>query len=529
MKSLSYLLFTSLSLALILAAPLGPCSDGRATYTETYPASGGQCRLPIPAPTGTGPNVVYRSSINQALYDQGSACGSCFEVTGSLGVITVVIIDQCQANVPACAGDRANFVIEKAGYNQIVNTTSSFTSDIIYDAGFRLVTCPYADGTSVNAFVPSGTQPSYFQVSFFYSRYPISAVAIKTTQMKQFEPLTRVSSSALWQWNQQSGGSLLQFPVQFSIVSNETNQVLFYTVQNPWSYTSDNTIAFTGAQFTDVVNSNSTCPQAVPPSLIYNNGVVGYGWNAQKASYGTEYVNLTYPGSKFEGVTYAVQAGMYKFTGFQVSRTGGFNALYYQNLTFSVYSDRDTAVNLLVYLTANSGSLSSAGQTVSITSTPQTFTLNVSTLADGNDVITAVAFQINDNIENIIQVFFSNLTWGLNAVNPQTEIPPVADTGKPVLNTTSTSGSTGGTTPPIVIYTTSGFSFSDSEAPSVSTSATTGSNTNSPTSGTPSTSSPSTSSPSTSSSRTTAGSSSSAISMFIPSVVVVFVALLSLF
>eukprot|EP01111_Echinosteliopsis_oligospora_P005077 TRINITY_DN1825_c0_g1_i1.p1 TRINITY_DN1825_c0_g1~~TRINITY_DN1825_c0_g1_i1.p1 ORF type:complete len:506 (-),score=101.74 TRINITY_DN1825_c0_g1_i1:56-1573(-) len=453
-----YLLLSVISIA--FAGPLGDCLNGRAVPLGTFPSSGGQCGIPYPAPSSTNP--VYRASINEAAYESGAACGSCYELTGPTGVITVVIADKCAATANRCGGDRVNFVVEQAGFNVITN--SSVETDVIYDLGYRLVTCPYSDDTSIAASKGAGSTDTFFQVAFYNSRYPIDAVAILANGMKKFEQLTRNDGFGTWRWNQQSGGAKIVFPVQFSLVSDETNQVLFYTVYNAWS--ADSTvITFSGSQFADVVDSNTTCPQAIPPALLYNDGQVGYGWDGQSGNYKNQYVNLTYPGSAFTEVTYVVQAGMYSYSGVQFTRLGGFNALYYSNLTFSIYSDQSSSVNMLVYLTGNE-SLASSGQTVAITNTPQTFTLNVSSLAAGQQVIYAVAFQVNQEVAGPIQVFYSNLSWGINAENPQTEIPPVADSGTPVLNTSTSSGSTTGGKTPIIVYTTSGFSFSDSEAPS---------------------------------------------------------------
>lgn len=95
-----------------------------------------------------------------------------------------MVTDMCSKDAPKCGGDKDNFGIENTGYFQIANSTT----DIIYDLGYRRVSC---DVPNIRLAIGSDSNNYYFSVVVYNYRVGLTGVGVKGAGWNGFEPLTR--------------------------------------------------------------------------------------------------------------------------------------------------------------------------------------------------------------------------------------------------------------------------------------------------------------------------------------------------
>jgi len=394
---------------------LGPCEGGRGVPVIPT-TSNGACGFPdLPG--------VATCNVNQAFFDGGSKCGECYEVTGPLGVTTVMITDMCSSAAPKCGGDKDNFGIADSAYYQIANSTT----DIIYDLGYRLVTCAVTGNVLLS--VGSDANSYYFSLVVYNSRVAVAAVGLKCSGWSAFQPLTRGTDSGMWSWNKASNS--FQLPVTISIVGT-TGQVLQFETN---TLTSDSTLDF-GSQFTDVAPGIGTCPLAEPPVYIYQDSLT-YGWSTT-FSFDDASINLNYTSDAVSAS--AIFVDLYGYGGLQFTRDGGFDPEYFTTLQFDARSNGQATLRIYLGQLA-SGAVGGVTLQNSISTQWQTFNISLANLVPSL-VEYDIVFQ---NFQgNEAQYWFDNIMFGLAPVSPLANITYSTPT-TPNGNTTSSGVSTNGT------------------------------------------------------------------------------------
>lgn len=108
---------------------MGSCTNGRITYYTGI--NGGACSF------GTIPPPYRIAALDQAFYNNGAQCGSCFLLIGPIGSTTVMVTDECPATSTWCSGDMDHFDLSTTAFDAIA--VQSTGVDLIT---FELISCP---------------------------------------------------------------------------------------------------------------------------------------------------------------------------------------------------------------------------------------------------------------------------------------------------------------------------------------------------------------------------------------------------
>lgn len=133
---------------------------GSATYYNY--AGGGYCSFPVPeAP-------IYSVAMSAALYDTAATCGTCLEITGSLGSVVASVEDQC----PSCASNSLD--LSEEAFSQIEDVLVGTAS-----IQWKYIACPVMGNIAL--YISNGSNPYYIQVQVRNHRYPVKSVEFKDT------------------------------------------------------------------------------------------------------------------------------------------------------------------------------------------------------------------------------------------------------------------------------------------------------------------------------------------------------------
>lgn len=420
-------IFVQLALA---SNPISNCGASRAV-PFTMPASGGACGIPLIG--------IPVANSDETFFSGGAKCGACIEVTGPSGTTVVQIVDKCDkgTGTNTCTGDVTQFGLdEQNAYNKIIDNRD--LTNIIYDLGYREVTCPVTGNLKIKV---SDASDTYFKLDIWNFRAAIHDVRLKSEGSSVYDQLTRQGTSGVWQWNKRNNN--IRFPVTLYVVGS-TDELITTTFQSKFPSGE----ADFGKQFTQVVASNGLCPMASSPAAVYIDSV-GYGWNNDN-SFKAQLVNKADTTNPYAG-TNAIHTQLWFTGGLLFTRLGGFNPLYFSYLTFAARASNNA--ELKIYLGDGTGPLST---TRTITQQWTVYNISVTELTTA-EVETALVF-LNLNNGDVMDFWFDSITWELAAKKPGDDITPVTTGGYDFVDSTT------GTV--VIVDTTSdtttGFSFGDS-------------------------------------------------------------------
>jgi len=388
--------------------PLGPCEGGRGV--PIIPTSSGACGY------ATQVSGQQLANVNQAFYNNGAQCGSCYEVTGPLGTTTVMVADMCPSTAPKCGGDKVNFGINETAFFAIADQT---TTDIIYDLGYRQVACDVSGNVQMN--VGQDSNAYYFSAVFWNTRVGVSAVGVKASGWTSYQDLTRSSGSARWTWNQATG--TLKFPITIAIAS-ESNEVLSNQMA---SWTPGQTLDF-GSQFANPSPSTGTCPMAEAPLYIFQDAVT-YGWST---TYSFQYASIANDTSNpYDGAD-SLLANLYAWGGLQFTRDGGFDPAYFSSIQFAAKASQQASLRVYVGVLAQG---QEGGVTLSnaISTQWNAFNISMADLQAGN-VQYDIVFQNYQG--NQISFWFDDIHFIESPYPPQSPNITYGNGTSPLLSTT---------------------------------------------------------------------------------------------
>ncbi len=138
----------------IQASVFSQCNDdiksGEATfYGGIAGSSGGNCSLPVVA------DDFMHCALNNTDYQNSNACGSCLEVTGSLGKTIVKVVDRC----PECKPGDVDLTQE--AFSKIANPI-----DGRVPITWKFVPCPLTTGQTIKINFKSGSSKYWTAIQF---------------------------------------------------------------------------------------------------------------------------------------------------------------------------------------------------------------------------------------------------------------------------------------------------------------------------------------------------------------------------
>lgn len=152
--------------------PLGDFRDGIATY---YDATGaGNCSFPA------SPGDLLVAAMNTPEWNNSAVCGSCAEVMGPNGSVTVRIVDRC----PECAAGHLD--LSQQAFARIAPIASGRVN-----TRWRFVSCDVRGAISLHW--KDGTNPYWAAIQVRDHRLAVSAVAIRASSGGMFRVLGRES------------------------------------------------------------------------------------------------------------------------------------------------------------------------------------------------------------------------------------------------------------------------------------------------------------------------------------------------
>lgn len=403
-------------LALVYSAhgvhPLSGCSAGRAV-PNAQELNGGTCGYGD-WNSPTGPGSVFVAAVNEGFFKGGARCGECFELVGPTGSVVVTITDYCPSSSPKCGGDAVNFVLSTDAFNAIATNST----DIIYDLGFRQVSCS-VDG-DVGISFGQGSNQYYFSLLPYNARIAVSLIQVQGQGWSNWQSLVRQTDSSVWSWNKATNA--LTFPLSIQLTS-ENGQTITQTVQ---SIVSGADVSM-GAQFDDVPAASEDCTMTPATPVIFESPAdVGYGWDD---SFSFKLISI----DTASGPLHAQYGG---YGGVQFVRDGGFETSFWSNLTFTVKASSEGYSDLRVYLSNN---FENAVQVGPIGTSYQNITVS---LASMNALPVEGSIVIQNNNPNEIELWFELVVLIRNETVPTDPAPLPSTTGITFTATSSAGGST---------------------------------------------------------------------------------------
>ncbi|EAL60926.1 expansin-like protein [Dictyostelium discoideum AX4] len=250
---------------------LSNCGQARAEPTFKQSENGGQCQLPPPS--------IGTAALSLSAFNGGARCGQCYELTGPLGKTVVMVTDGCNSGEACTQKDLFNFIISNKDFDKIGNSSSYVN---IYSLGYQEVSCGFLGNIKIKFGGSLGHNGKvdysyYFTVSFSNFNIGIKQVQILGTGMVSYMKLKR--SLGGFTWNQESGGSKLQFPATL-VLTGVDGQIISYKFRQPPA----NIAIDMKKQFIPQVgllsskfNQSEICGMGNVPEYIYEDSLT-FGW-----------------------------------------------------------------------------------------------------------------------------------------------------------------------------------------------------------------------------------------------------------
>jgi hypothetical protein len=343
------------------AIPMGPCTPGRDTHYD-YPTSivpgAGACGF------GTlgGPTLPMVDVCAPVLpmFDNATQCGICYQVTGPLGNVIVMVADSC----PVCP----------TGFDQHMDFGTASTFDEISEEAWgillttkRVVACPLTGNVGINT--NSGVSSSWLAFIVFNHRVGLSSVAIQWAGSSKIS-IPRESSN-YWTYSGGSGAIGVPYTVYLTGTTGET---ISFQVNNLAS----STITTSNVQFSDPTNtagySTAACPPPVPSPIIYDDELyvaLASSSDWASTSFSVASSNFAYTTDPANG-TNCIQIVLNSYGGLQLQRTIPFTwSGLFTYLTF--FARASTAFSKLTLTIENSGGTAPTPVSLSLTTNWQWF------------------------------------------------------------------------------------------------------------------------------------------------------------
>lgn len=218
----------------------------------------------------------YVTAPNEAFYNRGgvpaAACGECFELSGSVGAITVMAADICDiACCDNCRGDVVAFDVDDSHWKEIVDQTGGNVS-----VGYHPVACPVSG--NLKAYFTSGYQAGdRFRLVVYNHRIGVDAVEFKGSASGATKgawvPLVRTVDN-YFDWTGRGDAGL---PITLRVKSTKGQWVEFAPLDK---LSADLKIVATG-QFDDPALGGATCAWPGPEDWVYKDalgGILGLQW-----------------------------------------------------------------------------------------------------------------------------------------------------------------------------------------------------------------------------------------------------------
>jgi expansin (peptidoglycan-binding protein) len=179
--TLSFIFSLFLSCGLGQFSAMTSCSNATITYYQGI--NQGACSF------GTIPPPYQIAALSQDFYNNGTQCGSCFELNGPLGSVVVMATDECPAagNLRWCASSAVHFDMSQEAFQQI-QTVSAGWADITW----QHVSCPSVlVSGNVQYAVKDGSNPYWFGVQLRNHVVQITALYVSEGNAGNWVSLNR--------------------------------------------------------------------------------------------------------------------------------------------------------------------------------------------------------------------------------------------------------------------------------------------------------------------------------------------------
>lgn len=190
---------------------------------------------------------LYMVALPTAMYDGSNACGSCMEITGDLGKVTVTVADLC----PDC--NSTNLDLSQIAFAQIGNPISG-----IINVKWKKVDCPITG--NIKYLVSNSSNPWYIDLNVRNMRYAVKKVEFKGYGSSTYTDMARQTYNSFTY----ASGSQVTVPITFRVTS-----ILDQVIEEQMAFTPG--VEITGTkQFPACVNTGVNNPTK-DQILVYPN------------------------------------------------------------------------------------------------------------------------------------------------------------------------------------------------------------------------------------------------------------------
>lgn len=278
---LLFILLLQITLTKSGVTPLSQCKTGKATFYDTYASENVACKL-----GNNYPSNIYRVAPNEKLFLQSNQCGICYEATGEIGSVIVMVSDLCPntpENAGNCDGGHDHFDIGENAFPLICSAKSGKC-----DISYRMVACN-VEG-NVKLFTTTGV--SQWWLGFYARNYVIGLKSVKITFGQTTRDMKRSNSN---QWTYQTvSGEVITTPVKvtFTSIAGDEATIIMNDIQSSKEYIGQNQFKIPEKTFFNPENLQKVtlpstyeeCCSIPDNTMIYHDSIQSF-WNVGYGQY----------------------------------------------------------------------------------------------------------------------------------------------------------------------------------------------------------------------------------------------------
>ena len=275
------LFITLLTVTFSKITPLSECGVGKATYYSTYAKENVACKL-----GNDYPSNIYRVAPNEKFFLQSNQCGICYELTGEIGSVVVMVSDLCPAtaeNKGNCDGDHIHFDMGENAFPFICNKPAGGCN-----LTYRMVAC----NVEGNVKLKTTTGVSQWWLGFYARNYVVGLKSVKISFGKTTREMTR-SQSNQWSYQTQSGEAITTpVTVTFTSIAGDEATIVMNDIVAEKEYVGQNQFKIPNSTFfntetlkqSPMPQSYNECCSIPDNSVIYHDKMESF-WNVGYGTY----------------------------------------------------------------------------------------------------------------------------------------------------------------------------------------------------------------------------------------------------